>query len=85
LGNTIEIDIAAYEREAGESIERGIAGRNGGDAPIWEPAKPTVVLDADLPEPSEYEVTIYSSDDSLLIAAIELVGRVHGAIPRGPH
>ena len=39
----------------------------------WAPPEPAVLLEAEIPEPSEYEVNIYTEDEFRLVAAIELV------------
>ncbi|WP_020475953.1 DUF4058 family protein [Zavarzinella formosa] len=39
----------------------------------WTPSAPTILLDTEFPEPSEYEVNIYTQDEFRLVAAIELV------------
>ncbi len=40
---------------------------------LWEPTKPNILLDTEFPEPSEYEVNVYTQDEFRLVAAIELV------------
>lgn len=73
LGTMMEIDVGALERESGDTLP----GRGDGDGGVavtaWAPAMPTVLLDAEFPEPDEYEVNIYSQDEFRLVAAIELV------------
>ena len=39
----------------------------------WIPANPNVLLDIEFPEPSEYEVNVYTQDEFRLVASIELV------------
>ena len=39
----------------------------------WAPAAQAILLDAEIPEPSEYEVNIYVQDEFRLVAAVELV------------
>jgi hypothetical protein len=39
----------------------------------WAPPEPTILLDAELPEASEYEVNIYTQNEFRLVAAVELV------------
>ena len=73
LGDMMEIDIAALERESG----RGSVGRVTDEGSLmvasWAPARPKILLDTEFPEPSEYEVNIYTQDEFRLVAAIELV------------
>lgn len=73
LGDVMEIDIAALEREsANDSFNRADDG-GGVMVATWSPAKPKILLDTELPEPSEYEVNIYTQNEFRLVAAIELV------------
>jgi hypothetical protein len=73
LGTTMEIDVGALERES-RDLSHGRVNGNGGVAiTAWAPAAPTILLDAELPEPDEYEVNIYSQDEFRLVAAIELI------------
>ena len=69
LGDMMEIDIAALERESDSRVED--EGRLM--VASWAPAKPKILLDAEFPEPSEYEVNVYTQDEFRLVAAIELV------------
>jgi len=73
LGEVMEIDVAALERESG----RGTLERTDEDGDpvvtVWEPSKPMILLDTEFPEPSEYEVNVYTQDEFRLVAAIELV------------
>ena len=39
----------------------------------WIPAKPIILLDNEFPEPSEYEVNVYTQDEFRLVASIEIV------------
>jgi Protein of unknown function (DUF4058) len=73
LGDMMEIDVAALERES----SRGSFGRVDDEGSLivasWAPAQPKILLDTEFPEPSEYEVSIYTQDEFRLVAAIELV------------
>jgi hypothetical protein len=71
LGTMMEIDLGALEREANDLSRAGAEG--GVAVAAWAPAAPTILLDTEFPEPSEYEVNIYSQDEFRLVAAIELV------------
>jgi hypothetical protein len=69
-GADMELDVGALERESISSLrvdEGGVA------VAAWAPPEPTILLDAEFPEPSEYEVNIYTQDEFRLVAAIELV------------
>ena len=72
LGNEVELDIAALERESSGG-SNGLADDGAVAVATWAPVAATVLLDAELPEPSEYEVNIYTQDEYRLVAAIELV------------
>lgn len=70
-GAEMELDVGALERE---SYDPGRVDEGGGVAlAVWAPAAPAILLDTELPEPSEYEVNIYTQDEFRLVAAIELV------------
>lgn len=72
----MELDIGTLERES-SGHSPGPRNGEGGVAvaavAAWTPASPTILLDTELPEPSEYEVNIYTQDEFRLVAAIELV------------
>ena len=72
LGTAMELDVAAYERESG-GWQPGPDAGGGVAVATWAPAKPAVLLETEFPEPSEYEVRIYTQDEYRLVAAIELV------------
>jgi hypothetical protein len=69
VGEAMEIDIAAFERESFSPAA------DAGNLMVasWAPAQPSILLDAEFPESSEYEVNIYTQDEFRLVAAIELV------------
>lgn len=73
LGGVMEVDIASLQRESvGDQIDH--VGDAGNPAmALWEPSKPNILLDTEFPEPSEYEVNVYTQDEFRLVAAIELV------------
>ncbi len=76
LGTAFEIDVATFEGAATESWSQRLAGGNGGVATaVWSPPEPTVLVEGELPTPSEYEVLVYEPSDweRRLVAAIELV------------
>lgn len=73
LGNTIELDIAALERESSDFASRRFEDDGGVAVAMWAPAAPAILLDTEFPEPAEYEVNIYTQDEFRLVAAIELV------------
>ena len=73
LGTTMEIDVRALERESRDLPPGRADGEGGVAVTTWTPAAPAILLDAELPEPDEYEVNIYSQDEFRLVAAIELV------------
>jgi hypothetical protein len=67
----MELDVGALERESISSIRVDSGG--GAAVATWAPPEPAVLLEAEIPEPSEYEVNIYTEDEFRLVAAIELV------------
>ncbi|MCI0358101.1 MAG: DUF4058 family protein [Planctomycetaceae bacterium] len=75
LGSAFEIDVAAFEEAASESWTERMSGGNGGVATSWSPQAPVVLVEGELPMPSEYEVLVYEQSDleRRLVAAIELV------------
>lgn len=73
MGTMMELDVAAQERESSELSPGVVQGEGGVAVATWAPAEPAVLLDTELPEPSEYEVNIYTQDEFRLVAAIELV------------
>ena len=73
LGTRMELDIGALERESSNGSQGRVDGEGGIAVATWAPAEPTILLDTEFPEPSEYEVNIYTQDEFRLVAVIELV------------
>ena len=73
LGTAMEIDVGAVERESSDFSPGRANGEGGVALAAWTPLAPTILLDAELPEPNEYEVNIYTQEEFRLVAAIELV------------
>jgi hypothetical protein len=76
LGSAFEIDVAAFEGAATHPWSQRLARGNGGIATaVWSPPEPAVLVEGELPMPSEYEVLVYEQLDleRRLVAAIELV------------
>ena len=73
LGDAMEIDIAALERESGRGSFSPVEDQGSVMVASWAPAQPKILLDAEFPEPSEYVVNIYTQDEFRLVAAVELV------------
>ncbi len=72
LGTSLEIDVTAYEQDESEPRVTKPSG-NGGVA-VWAPPSPTLTLEAELPDPDEYEVRVYDTQRGRrLVAAIEIV------------
>ncbi len=72
-GAEMELDIGTLERESSGLSPDHQNGAGGVAVAAWVPAAPAILFDAELPEPSEYEVNIYTQDEFRLVAAIELV------------
>ena len=77
LGDTMEIDVAALERESGRVSFSRVEDQGSVMVASWAPPQPRVLLDTELPEPSEYIVSIYTQDEFRLVAAVELVSPSH--------
>jgi Protein of unknown function (DUF4058) len=73
LGGAMEIDIATFERESGSRSTSESEDEGNLTLASWTPAKPNILLDTEFPEPSEYEVNVYTQDEFRLVASIELV------------
>jgi hypothetical protein len=73
LGSAFEIDVATYENDQAESWSPSL--ENGaGIAANWSPGRPEILLETEMPVPSEYEVLVYdASEQRRLVAAIEIV------------
>lgn len=72
-GAEMELDVGALERESSDHSSSPADGEGGVAVATWAPAVPTLLLDTEFPEPSEYEVNIYTQDEFRLVAAIELI------------
>ncbi|HYV39999.1 MAG TPA: DUF4058 family protein [Gemmataceae bacterium] len=73
LGTSVEIDVAAYEKDSTPTIN-GNNGNGGIATAVWAPPKPTLAVTTDLPALDEYEVKVYDTKRGRrLVAAIELV------------
>src|SRR5947209_6607476 len=72
-GAEMELEVGALERESSGLAPGRDPGEGGAAVAAWAPAAPAILLDTELPEPSEYEVNIYTQDEFRLVAAIELV------------
>src|ERR1051325_3886880 len=75
FGSQVEIDVAAYETETGDSIAPAAGQGNGAVATaVWAPARPTLAVETDLPDADEFEVRVYDTERGRrLVAAIEIV------------
>lgn len=72
LGRSFEIDISTFE-EDGPS-RPGLETAAAGGVAISSPPRPTLTLEADLPDQDEYEVRIFDAERGRrLVAAIEIV------------
>ncbi len=74
LGTAFEIDVSAHERDTPEDDEKGHTASGGVAVAAWAPPKPTLTLEAELPDQDEYEVRVYDARHGRrLVAAIEIV------------
>jgi hypothetical protein len=86
LGALFEVDVAAYEDSAAPSWSPAVPVGNGGATAAWSPAHPALLLDADMPTPSEYEVLVYDVQrQRRLVAAVELVSPGNKDRPENRH
>ncbi len=75
LGSSIEIDVAAYDRDGAEPQAAGSSAENAGVATaVWAPPSPTLAVATDPPALDEYEVRVYDvKTGRRLVAAVEIV------------
>ena len=74
LGAAFEIAISAYEEVGPAETETADAGSGRVAVAAWAPPKPTLTLEAELPDQDEYEVRVYDARHGRrLVAAIEIV------------
>ncbi|QEH38368.1 hypothetical protein OJF2_69690 [Aquisphaera giovannonii] len=74
IGGGYEVDVASQEKIAGANVGR-IDSEGGGLATaIWAPPRATREVDAELPDPDEYEVRVYDMRHGRrLVAAVEII------------
>jgi len=71
-GTQVEIDIAAFEKDA--PLTDSANGNGGVATAVWAPPRPSVSVETTLPDYDEYEVRIYDARRGRrLVAAIEIV------------
>ena len=76
LGSLVEIDVATYDSENAvlTTADSGGSANGGLATAAWAPAQPTLAVETEFPDASEYEVLIYDvKRGRRLVAAIELV------------
>ena len=75
LGQTMEVDVATFDRDQAETGQpAGGEGYGGVAVALWAPPEPTLSLATDMGELDEYEVRVYDSERGRrLVAAIEIV------------
>lgn len=84
-GAAVEIEVAAYEKDAREPSALSASQGNGGVA-VWAPPQPTLTVTTDLPALSEYEVRVYDSKRGRrLVAAVEIVSPANKDRPEHRH
>jgi hypothetical protein len=75
-GASVEIDVAAYEKDDRATSPTETDNGNGGGVAtaVWAPARPTLAVATDLPTQDEYEVLVYDQKrHRRLVAAVEIV------------
>lgn len=87
LGAQVEIDVATYERDAGDRSSWSDGSSDGGVATaVWTPPRATLSIPADLPAQDEYEVRVYDIERGRrLVAAIEIVSPANKDRPEHRH
>jgi hypothetical protein len=74
LGSAFEVDVAGYESDFTPAGTSEPASNGGAAVQTWLPSTPTVLLETELPIPSEYEVLVYDvRRGRRLVAAVEIV------------
>jgi Protein of unknown function (DUF4058) len=74
LGTAFESEVSAYEEVGPADDDKADAGSGGVALAAWAPPKPTLTLEAELPDQDEYEVRVYDARHGRrLVAAIEIV------------
>ncbi len=82
LGAAFEIDVAAYEAGTVESYTPTLPNNGSIATAAWSPPRPALLLDADVPAPSEYEVLVYDvAHERRLVAVVELVSPGNKDLP----
>lgn len=86
-GAAIEIDVAAFEKDAPDSNALSESQSNGGVATaVWAPSRPTLAVTTDLPTLDAYEVRVYDSKRGRrLVAAVEIVSPANKDRPEHRH
>jgi len=73
-GSQIEIDVAAFEKDAAPPLIGMSEGNGGAAIAVWAPPQPSVAVETTLPDYDEYEVRIFDARRRRhLVAAIEIV------------
>ncbi len=73
-GSSVEIDVAAFEKDDAPPLSRMTEGNGGAPIAVWAPAQPSVAVETTLPDYDEYEVRIFDARRGRhLVAAIEIV------------
>jgi hypothetical protein len=73
IGAIMEIDVGSLERESAYPTTSSTDDGGGTAVATWAPPEPAILLETELPEPSEYGVNVYTRDEFRLVAAVELV------------
>jgi hypothetical protein len=73
-GSPVEIDVAAFQKDAPPSGSASAEGNGGVATAVWSPPRPSVAVETTLPDYDEYEVRVYDAKRGRhLVAAIEIV------------
>lgn len=75
IGSQVEIDIATFDEDLTGRVVTETSAEGGAVATaVWAPSKPTLAVETESPDSSEYEVRIYDLKwQRRLVAAIEIV------------
>jgi len=74
LGSSVEIDVAAFEKDDPPPGSVAAEGNGGVATAVWAPPRPGLSVETTLPDFDEYEVRVYDARRGRhLVAAIEIV------------
>src|SRR5688500_8402968 len=74
LGTFFEVDVAAFDDESPFDVDTQLSNEGGVATAVWAPPEPTLTVETDAADASEYEVFLFDIErERRLVAAIEIV------------